>query len=338
MHSGDRSISGTLQRTSGQPRSCVSTNSTAMNTAAIHRPGMILVVGMPRSGTTWLGRLLDSHPDTLLRHEPDTIDRGAYAFIPDGVTDADKEIARQHLHRMARNKSAKAAGRPPVFAKSYRGSVARAARAGAIYLAKTAEHYQVISSTRQTVPDFGSGYLPVIKSVGLGRAPLWASAMPSAKIIHLIRHPCGHVHSVMRGMDRGALPNTVHTGFAECEVARRYGLTRPYLEGCTRAEALAWRWVVLTQRAVEADLPLVCYEDLCRHPSEVIGTLFARCGLTPTEQTWRFLAASVSGQGSFFETRRDPLVAATAWQRDFAFAERVLDVVTKTNMRPYIDV
>ena len=31
----------------------------------------ILLFGAPRSGTSWLGRILDSHPDTLMRHEPD---------------------------------------------------------------------------------------------------------------------------------------------------------------------------------------------------------------------------------------------------------------------------
>lgn len=31
--------------------------------------GCILLFGLPRSGTTWLGKLFDSHPDTLYRHE-----------------------------------------------------------------------------------------------------------------------------------------------------------------------------------------------------------------------------------------------------------------------------
>ena len=38
--------------------------------SAFDRP--ILAIGMPRSGTTWIGKILDSHPRTLYRHEPDT--------------------------------------------------------------------------------------------------------------------------------------------------------------------------------------------------------------------------------------------------------------------------
>ena len=34
--------------------------------------GTVLIFGMPRSGTTWLGKLFDSHPSTLYRHEPDS--------------------------------------------------------------------------------------------------------------------------------------------------------------------------------------------------------------------------------------------------------------------------
>ena len=35
----------------------------------------ILLFGMPRSGTTWLGKIFDSHPLVLYRHEPDTWQR-----------------------------------------------------------------------------------------------------------------------------------------------------------------------------------------------------------------------------------------------------------------------
>src|ERR1700757_2925244 len=31
----------------------------------------ILILGSPRSGTSWLAKIVDSHPDVLFRHEPD---------------------------------------------------------------------------------------------------------------------------------------------------------------------------------------------------------------------------------------------------------------------------
>jgi hypothetical protein len=34
-----------------------------------------MILGAPRSGTTWLGKIFDSHPRVLYRHEPDSVYR-----------------------------------------------------------------------------------------------------------------------------------------------------------------------------------------------------------------------------------------------------------------------
>lgn len=48
-------------------------------------PRKLVVLGSPRSGTTWLGKIFDSHPDVLYLHEPDTIRRNwDIPFLPEG--------------------------------------------------------------------------------------------------------------------------------------------------------------------------------------------------------------------------------------------------------------
>ena len=32
----------------------------------------VMLVGSPRSGTTWMAKIIDSHPQVLYRHEPDS--------------------------------------------------------------------------------------------------------------------------------------------------------------------------------------------------------------------------------------------------------------------------
>lgn len=43
---------------------------------------MILILGSPRSGTTWLAAIFDSHEDILYRHEPDIVVRQPLLPIP----------------------------------------------------------------------------------------------------------------------------------------------------------------------------------------------------------------------------------------------------------------
>src|SRR6185312_4530492 len=49
---------------------------------AVMKP-CILIFGLPRSGTTWIGKLFDSHPDTLYRHEPDSVRRLSMPLFPE---------------------------------------------------------------------------------------------------------------------------------------------------------------------------------------------------------------------------------------------------------------
>jgi hypothetical protein len=33
----------------------------------------VIILGLPRSGTTWISKILDSHPAVVYRHEPDSV-------------------------------------------------------------------------------------------------------------------------------------------------------------------------------------------------------------------------------------------------------------------------
>src|SRR6185312_10315120 len=138
----------------------------------------ILVFGMPRSGTTWIGKLFDSHPDTLYRHELEQF----VACLPEW-------------------RSPKVVGKQPLFPKNYQSIAALCAYRLSVTAAKAA------SRARK---DFPCLYRPtaarserarlVWKSIeSSGRLGACVEALPQARAIHLMRHPCGYVASVLRG-------------------------------------------------------------------------------------------------------------------------------------------
>lgn len=81
---------------------------------------VILVVGTPRSGTTWLAKIIDSHPDVLYRHEPDETLPG-----PPSLTGAALPAL---LSRWAADRHARSVTKQPFFPKSWQPGWARTLR------------------------------------------------------------------------------------------------------------------------------------------------------------------------------------------------------------------
>lgn len=183
--------------------------------AAVDPSGPILILGLPRSGTTWLAKLFDSHPDTLYRHEPDIVlrDRNVPTSCPPQDWSRYRVPARDYLQRLMRLRSFRAAGPLPYFAKSYRSApfaMVRNATAFALSAAAKASgaprRFQQIA-----IPDYVSardaGRLRVVvKSVSAdGRVGLFAEAMPESRILFLIRNPYGQIASRLRGIALGKM-------------------------------------------------------------------------------------------------------------------------------------
>src|SRR5271156_2288923 len=93
---------------------------------------IVLLLGAPRSGTSWLAKIFDSHPDVLYRHEPDTVLRTwdlPWMCPPDEVY-LHVEGARSYLRQLIDIATLKTAGSRPMFPKRYQGTPARLVRAG----------------------------------------------------------------------------------------------------------------------------------------------------------------------------------------------------------------
>lgn len=309
----------------------------------------VLLFGMPRSGTTWLGKLFDSHPSTLYRHEPDSWNKLAdiplLASAGDARTLAGK--VREFDASLADISALKVCGKTPVFPKTYMSTphflIYQAGIRAAQLAGRLGVDLPVVGTSRRLEP----GCRLVWKSIeSIGRFGLMLESLPNARGVLLIRHPCGYVASVLRGElqqrfqdnrgaseDYGILEMLLGTA-----LAKERNLSIEYLRSLTPEERLAWRWVLFNDKALRdvrdsERCRVVRYEDLCADPMRQIQQTFEFIGLDWSAQTETFIGQSTGQDDSaYYSIFKDPKKAAEKWLRelDQKQAARIIDVVTGT--------
>lgn len=306
---------------------------------------IILVFGLPRSGTSWMGKIFDSHPGTLYLHEPDK-----HIHLPDVPMLLPAEPRNgldAFLRQVLANRSPGVTGKLPAFTKSYRSGARHLVRNAAGYIAKTFPR-RLAGLVR--VPDLVDPGRPgprlVWKSINsVGRLGALARLLPKARCLLLLRHPCGQIASVLRGyasgMIQGPPPSEqyrVLEMLLETDRARARGLTMDALRAMHPVERMAWRWVLLLEKAVDdtaglANCRLLRYEDICAAPVEGARELFGFTGLDWHARTEEFIRESTDGESErYFGLRKDPGRSATKWQRELSRADtrRIFDIVEQS--------
>lgn len=311
-------------------------------------PELILLFGMPRSGTTWIGKIFDSHPATLYRHEP--CSRGSLNFMPLFTTAADDAPAAAGLHRFVRAlpevKDEKVSASLPIFPKQHYRTGTLWARRATVYGAKVLSR----KLGPLPVPDpfrvRGAPGIPVWKSIEcLGRLGSIVRLQPGAAGIRILRDPCGFVSSVLRGEARGKFESRAASSedwglfelIAATDEARAAGLDLAALRAMAPDERLAAKWAIYHEHALNdtEGLPAVMslrYEDMCRQPLEVTARVFQHCGLAMAPQTERFLSASTSrSSGEYYSVFKNPLESAYKWRDELSAdsVQRIRRVVAR---------
>jgi hypothetical protein len=292
---------------------------------------MIVIVGLPRSGTSWLAKIFDSHPATFYCHEPDS--RGGLRgvpFAPDCEEAATYSPAiRQFAASLPSTREVRVIGKLPVFPKSYDLPGGYPLRRATVVVGKLLG--KVVADPKVRLPVKKGAAMTVLwKSIeSTARLGTLARALPDARFVHLIRHPCGYVDSVVRGYEShrfsSSTPPWGDAGIigllSETREAQRYAASRGMPASPTNYERLAWLWLVQNEKALDetqhlANVTAVRYEELCAHPVDACRRLFATLGLTWATETQRFIEASTSSHhSSYYALSKDPLRAAHEWRR-----------------------
>jgi hypothetical protein len=278
----------------------------------------ILIVGAPRSGTTWLAKIFDSHPDVIYRHEPDEI-------VPvRGSIEASVALwLRQHDPRTA--------GKRPFFAKSWQPTPARLLRTALAYAAAAARR---LGLPDYPIPDLGAvnQARAVIKSVRLNAGiGAFAHAFPDGRAVLILRHPCGQVASVMRGTRDGrfdlaeAGTDMPFDEAAAIAFAARHGMDEAAFQRQPDAAKYAWSWRAFNEPAHAAiagqsNARVVVYEALCAAPMENGRAILTFAGLAWHQQTETFLRRSTlhDGPAGYYAVLRNSIAAAERWRTSMA--------------------
>jgi hypothetical protein len=283
----------------------------------------IFVLGAPRSGTTWLAKILDSHPDVLYRHEPDQV-------LP---PDPENDPLRQ-TRAWATARTVRIAAKRPSFPKSFRSPSRAMLREmmatvlrGASRLPGAAASLERVQVPDLIVPARAQNLRIALKLVNWDATPI-ARALPDTRHLFIVRHPCGQVASAMHGMEKGHFGNDGTVGALaahDTDRAVTFAGTRGTGPGrfaaLSEAAKFAWSWLAFNETTLDSlehqrNVQIVQYESLCEHPVEVTRTVLDFAGLSWHEQTEAFLSLSTrhdSGSG-YFDVLRSSAHAAERWR------------------------
>jgi len=281
----------------------------------------VLVLGAPRSGTTWLAKILDSHPDVLYRHEPDHAHPGPSPL-------ADQALVNL-LAIWARDRSARTAGKRPFFAKSFQPPCARLLR---LAFAAASRVLPGLPIPDLAIRPFGR---LVIKSIGWAQGALvFSRALPHSRTIFVLRHPCGQVASVMAGNRQRRFDlRTAGTDmpFDETSAVAFSGLTDAAFQSLPEAANYAWSWRAFNEPAyaalaIRTNVQIVLYEALCAQPETLAREIFNFLGLDWRQSVTDFISTSTTrpGQTGYYAVFRDAVAAADRWRTRMAAEDQQL--------------
>lgn len=322
---------------------------------------VVLLFGLPRSGTTWIGKIFDSHPITLYRHEPDSWRRITSIPLLANVDNQGDycQFLKEYVDGFEDISLPQVTAKRPYFDKEYsswlrqglfRASATSSAIAGKLSRKLTMPTISPVSIGRS------DNLVLIWKSIeSLGRLGVISRCVCQCKAIHILRHPCGYIASVLGGEASSKFVSSVPSSedydlfgrLMETEQAQGYGLSLSQIKEMKPVERLAWRWVLFNEKAMSdmeghANYKWMRYEDMCTDPIGEAKKYFSFAGLSWNDQTENFLQASTSKESTaYYSVYKNPEKSANKWKEklssDDINAIRSIVVETKPG-KLYLDM
>ena len=330
----------------------------------------VFVLGLQRSGTTWLANIFDSSPETLLLFEPFAPQYNIFEQFPHEFfyvappSPFLSNLLKEKLPDLVNYKSV-------LFKRSDIGYLAfsaerfimrsllqmdRIVRSSRLEFAR---QYQLLNLNRIDDKDL---FFPkrktsktlVIKELRLsGKVDLIAHTYPKAKFILIVRHPVAVVHSILTWFKKGHLGELRHNLdiYAECMASQV--VFQPYLdkiEFCKNKGIeykLALHWLLNTEITLKQfkendNAKIVIYENLAKNPSSVTQDLFKFVGIKFEHQVEIYLNQSSTNsliKTGVIDTVRKSATYYKQWQNQVpkSIQQAVLEIAGDSVLLPEIE-
>ena len=259
------------------------------------------IFGASRSGTTWLGTLISSHPDVAYRFEP----FHRLAHIQPDVGQSFKILQSPQLsseHRSQIYHSLLPAypeiEKPPFFPKDYQAPLNWGREVTWPFARKMALVGQIFR--KLYTPKMADAQTPTLIFKQVEMVYLIAPLLErlGAPVVYLMRHPCAVVWSRIRGQKDSLMPTGRADGLDKILRESFPELVEKYagkLKTNTEKEALLWRldveWALSACSNNPKGLP-VFYEELVENTLPVVERVFEHFGLSLTQDTVSFIEDS----------------------------------------------
>lgn len=303
----------------------------------------ILVVGLARSGTTWLAKMLDSHPTTLYRHEsdyPPAFPRMPFIVAPDR-TNLYQAGLQSFAHSLRGLNRVRQTGPLPFFPKNGERLFNHYGRTAVTLATKMAGSRLGNIRVPELFQPPDSDRLRILwKSVwSMGRVGVIAQALRPINILLILRHPCGVIASRRKGVEEGRMAPVSGAEMQEL-ITCRSALAERLLGKINQSDPVeyeAFRWAVLNSKAIGElrNVPgcrVILYEDLCADPQAVMHDVMLLIGLSWDPQVEHFIHRSTSVTSSRYyglyrrPERLDQWRATTSR----AIQDRILEIVRES--------
>lgn len=287
---------------------------------------LVLINGLGRSGTSWVHKVFDQHPDVFASFEPEnTFSREYKRSLRRNVDNVDID---EYSNRLFSTKALRAMRKRPIVRKSFRADWLHHLRVAYMYGFSGLDKVLPIGNLNGfPVPDFTdrSKLDVVVKSVAQQRQlPRIIENRPDIKVIYLIRHPCARAESLIKGVESGKM----HKNYLppRQELSRLFEFDRPVSDlkedEFDQTEINAYCWAVFNDVMLGVieksdNARAFVYEELCADPLAGFQEMFEWSGIAWHEDCAAFLNESLqanSDSSAYHGLVRNPSIAANKWR------------------------